>query len=408
MDPLVDRVLVDARARSIEVRDQIAATAYCVTHAVGDALVMRIPRSEFTNAGPFLTDASRPDCAVLLDSSTDRHRHLPSFVDRLELAGVPVALHARAIGRAPRREDIGAIARALATLHETVPWHGHLTPSHIVVGDEIAFTDLLPDHPNLLGGVGYALPIHGDPALRDVVALASIAAELDGIQLGWSREFAKLLELINRGMSRPWDPQPALDQLYQRTENGWICAVGRLAIDHYVPLASMRPKTTRPREPVPGTARSLLADHDKHAALGALARSLTRSPSLFDFLVHERAAPIESSEPRPDPAQAVNASEASFEAIMHALPALHAIYANAPISDLAPLAHHSDVAEELRPLRTLLVDLDRLLAPTPGTPVGALLARVRENIDRIHEAPYLMPGRVRRYVNYISNMYRVY
>lgn len=389
----------------MDVRDQIGATAYCVTWSIGDALVMRIPRSEFANDGPFLTEGPMPDCIALLDASTDRARSLTSFVDRLEIAGVPVALHARAIGRAPVRDDIPAIARALAALHETLPFHGHLVPAHIVVGDDIAFTDLLPDHPNLLGGLGYALPIHGDPALRDVAALAAIAAELDGTPLDWTRELAHFLTQVNRGMTRPWDPQPVLAELYRRSEDGWVCAVGRLVLDHYLPYPSVRPPTTRPRDPVRGTARTLLVDVERHAALGALARSLTRSPSLFDFLVHERALPIESHEPRPDPAPAINTSAASFEAIVRAIPVLEAIFEGAPVSAIAPLAHHSDVPPELRPLRTLLIDLDRLLAPLPGTPVGALLARVRENVGRV---PELMPGRVRRYVNYISHTHRVY
>lgn len=416
MDPQVDRVLVAAagsiavpdqgRAVKIDIHEQISETAYCVNHAVGDALVMRIPRSELANDGPFLTSSARPDPRVLLDSSTDRARGLPSFVDRLELAGVPVALHARAIGRRPEPGDLRAIARALATLHETVPYHGHLTPAHIVVGDTIAFTDLLPEYPNLLGGIGYALPIHGDPALRDVAALIAIAAELAGAPLAWGREVASFLEAVNRGGSHPWDPQPMLAALYA-TYDGWICAAGRLCLDHYLPIPSVSPATARPREPVAGTARALLVDHARYAALGSLMRTLFASPSLFDFLVLERAAAIESTERAPDPIAALSAADASFAAIDAALPPLRALYKDEPVAPVPPHAHHADVAEELMPLRSMLIDLDRLLAPVPGTPIGGLLARVTENFEALRD-PARRAAAVRRYLNYVSDTHRVY
>jgi hypothetical protein len=428
MDPQIDRVVREARARSIDVGGQIGSTSYCETWAVGDSLVMRIPRSEFPaelarGDGPFLP-VGTVDSAVLArtlwESSTERQRGidrgpLARFVDRLELDGVAVALHERAIGRPPVVEDLRAIQRALADLHDVLGYHGHLVPAHIAVdGDRVTFTDPLPVYPKLLGGVGYALPIFAAALaprdegllLRDVAALVSLAAEQCGVDLGWTRPFAAFLDTAHR--SRPWDARPALLELARRTQpiadRGWIDAVARLALDHYIPVPSVRPPQAEPRPAQAGTAHSLLDKPLFHAAVAGIARTLQTSPSLFDFLAIERAAALESREQRPDPVLAFNVRDASFAAILDELPALRAAYADAKPVELPPIVHHPDVFAESHALRTLLIDLDRLLAPTPANiaDAGGLLARLAVAIEPLRD-PQIRMAAARRYVNYVSN-----
>ena len=110
MDPLVDRALAAARARGIDVREHLGNTSYCQRWAVGDALVMRIPRSTFDgDEGPFST-AGRVDSPVLartlLALATYRQRKvdrgtLARFVDQLDLDGIAVTLHERPAGALP-------------------------------------------------------------------------------------------------------------------------------------------------------------------------------------------------------------------------------------------------------------------------------------------------------------------
>jgi len=453
MDPQVDRVLAEARARGIDIRTQIGSTGYCESWAVGDALVMRIPRSEFPAAlgrgdGPIVADYFAPqdgyafrgvDSAVLahtlLESSTERQRGvdrgpLARFVDRLELAGVAVALHERPAGRAPVRDDLRAIARALVELHDVLGYHGHLAPAHVFVdGDRVTFTDPLPVYPKLLGAVGYAIPIAAAELaprdegllLRDVAALVAIAAEACGCDLGWDHDFVAYLENgPNRSIGRPWDARPALAELARRTRTiedtalrGWIDAAARLALDHYLPVPSVRPKTSGPRPATRGIARSLLAHFDFYAALGAIAARVTASPSLMDFVAMERGAVIEAYD-SPDTAfAAFGACDASFATIAGAVPELQRLYARTfgeqPAGALAPIAHHPDVYADVYPLRTLLLDVDRLLAPTPATlgEASGLAARALQAIEQLRDAQQRQNA-ARRYVNYVSNRNRVY
>src|SRR5262245_29956799 len=45
MDPGVERVLSEARTRGLDVRDKLGGGGLCGAWAIGDALVMRIPRA---------------------------------------------------------------------------------------------------------------------------------------------------------------------------------------------------------------------------------------------------------------------------------------------------------------------------------------------------------------------------
>lgn len=445
MDPEVDRALAAARAQGLEIGDRLGATGYCERWALGEGIVMRVPRSVPAAAlgrgdGPFVVAADGTATGVdglahartLFEQGIDRQRGvergpLARFVDRLELDGVPVALHERPAGGAPTPADVPAIARALAELHATFGYHGHLAPAHVVVDHEgVAFTDPLPPSPRLLGALGYALPIHAAALaptdegllLRDVAALAALAAELHGVDLGWDARFAAHLEhTANRGVGRPWDARPALAELARRARaiadehvRGWIVAAGRLALDHYLPAPSVRPTSTAPRAAAPGTAHSLLARFDLHAGLGALAAELAASPSLLDFVALERGLPIHTApHDQPDPAIAFEAREVSFARIAAALPALAHLYGEPPPVEVPPIAHHADVYAETRPLRALLLDVDRLLAPTPATLdlAGGLLARARVALDQLHD-PAVRMAAARRYVNYVSNTFRVY
>ena len=117
-----------------------------------------------------------------------------------------------------------------------------------------------------------------------------------------------------------------------------------------------------------------------------------------------RTRAIESPEPAPDPVMAFNLRDASFAAIRAALPALQAVFADAAPVALAPIVHPPDVFGETHTLRTLLLDLDRLLAPTPPSfaDAGGLLARVAASIEELAD-PARLAAAARRYINYVSN-----
>nr|MBA3500137.1 hypothetical protein [Deltaproteobacteria bacterium] len=342
---------------------------------------------------------------------------LARFVDQLDLDGGPAALHERATGRQVLPGDVPVIARALAELHETLGYHGHLCPAHIFVdGERVTFTDPLPVYPKLHGAAGYAFPIYS-PALaphdegmllRDIAALVGIAA--NALELGWDARMLEYVENIaNRGIPRPPNVIPVLDEFHLRTSllddavlRGWIDAAARLALDGYLPAPSIRPTSREPRPAAPGIARSLLTRFDFHAALGAIARRLSPSPSLLDFVAAERARAIEAYE-RPDVTAAYNARDSSFVAIAMALPELQAFYGDPPPAALPPVVHPPEVFEESYALRTLLLDLDRLLAPTPDTlaHAGGLLARARASAAALGDAT-VRSAAARRYVNFIS------
>ena len=131
-------------------------------------------------------------------------------------------------------------------------------------------------------------------------------------------------------------------------------------------------------------------------------RPLVASPSLFDFLAHERAIAIDSYE-RPDINAAFNTLVPGVAAIGAALAPIAESYGNPAPTDVPELGHPADAASEVRRLRTLLIDVERLLYPLPETfaIAGGLIARAHHSLAALaDEDKRYMAGR--RYVNYVS------
>lgn len=431
MDPLVDRALAAARARGIDVREHLGNTSYCQRWAVGDALVLRIPLiavadDETHGAGPMLESKNRNIAQLLLDSTTDRQRGvdrgpLARFVDRIDLDGVGVTLHERAVGHAPARGDIPAVARALAELHDVLGYHGHLVPAHIFVdGAQVTFTDPLPAYPFVLGAIGYDLPIAAQALephdegrlLRDVVAMIAITAELCDCDLGWNASFIEFFERWgNTGVRGPWHVSRELEDFYLRTQTigdpilrGWVDAAARLVLDHYIPAPSVRPESAAPRPATPGIAKSLLTRFDLHAALGAIAARIERSPSLFDFVELERARAIGVTPTADDYETAFAARDASFAQLAGALDEIQRAYGDPPAVPVPVIVHPTDVYAESHELRTLLLDVDKLLHPVPETLsiAGGLLTRARSSLAALAADEDKRYMAARRYVNYVA------
>ena len=442
MDPQVDRAVAEARRRGIDVREPLGGGSYCEVWAVGDALVMRIPRAlpagddlargygpvvgnHVSPTGPFVYGGvdQLGIAHALFEGSIDRQRSvergpLARFVDRLELGDTVVSLHERAPGQAlstlPREAfRLPLIARALVELHDELGFHGDLKPAHVFVdGDRVTFIDPLPKLPEtaLLGSAGYALPILvGDPRddrdegllLRDVVALAAIAAEASGVELGLEGFVFAMSNFGNGRFGRGLHPTAAIAGIAARarsiadaTRRRWIDDVLHAASDVY---------RLHPHPPEPGRARALLVHVELRAVLGQIADRTQQPPSLMDFLAAERrhAALDEVTPP-------FDARDASFAQLVDAAVELRRSYAatfgEPAVTAPPPIEHPSDVYEVTYPLRTLLVDLARLLDPTPATLTvwGGLLARIDASIAQLCD-PRRLEAAARRYINYVCH-----
>jgi len=252
---IVEGVLAEARARGIAVGEPLGGGSYCEAWAVGDALVLRIPRAiaihgepahgygpltgdHVSPTGPFeLLALTTGQALEVFELALERQRDvtcraLARLVDRLELAGVTVSLHERAPGcelamlppdRA--RACLPAVARALVELHGQFGAHLDLKPAHIFVdGDRVTFIDPLPLDYVLFGSLGYSLPLLGDPKLprdealllRDAIGLAAIAAESYGIDLDLGRHVSAMCNLFNGRFGRGWDAQEVVADVKRR------------------------------------------------------------------------------------------------------------------------------------------------------------------------------------------------
>lgn len=284
MDPQVDRVLVEARARGIDVREKLGGGSYCEAWAVGDAMVMRIPRAlaivrdiDFPRGyGPLVGEHVSPtgpfhfqpieDTALareLFERSIDRQRivheaPLARFLDRIELADTPVALHERAPGHALAtmalddiRPVLPHVARALVELHVQFGFHGDLKPAHVFVdGERVTFIDPLPRYERAIGSAGYTLPtLVFDPAndrdeghlAGDLASLAAIAAEACGVDLGWGDLLYAFANLYNGRFGRGVSPHQILDDRLERVRaigdpalRGWVEGACRIVLSPYL------------------------------------------------------------------------------------------------------------------------------------------------------------------------------
>jgi hypothetical protein len=457
MDPQVDRVLGEARARGIDIREKLGGGSFCEAWAVGDALVMRIPRAlaivrdvEFERGygplvgehvsptGPFhyLPVASTDLARELFERSIDRQRDvqtgpLARFVDRLELADTPVALHERAPGRALAAmpfDDIRAalprIARALVELHDTLGFHGDLKPAHVFVdGERVTFIDPLPKYTGAIGSAGYTLPtLVVDPdadrdegrLAGDLASLAAIAAEASGVDLGWGDLLYMIANLFNGRFGRGFSPQEVLADRLARVRTiddpalrGWVERACTLVLAPYT-------RSIKPYEA--GITRTALldlaswvdADPAKfaafRAALAPLAARVHARPTLMDFLLEGERLPPGAW----DYAATYNCHAESFATMRDAAHELRALFATFGVPAAAappPIAQPRNPHDVLLPLRALLVDLSVLLDAASYTParlaeLGARIARVFESIADL-ERDNRYQHAARRYVNYV-------
>ncbi len=167
--------------------------------------------------GPFVLRAPRTieEAAALLDAACRRQRThgapLPVLHRVYRLGGQLAALMERIdgphLGELPperARAHLPALARAVRALHAGFGPHGDLKPAHVLLqGDAVRLIDPLVGD-GAVGSIGYALPMpvtHGDTGrLRDLVALAAIAAELHGARLPLDGRV--VYRLANRGNGR--------------------------------------------------------------------------------------------------------------------------------------------------------------------------------------------------------------
>lgn len=282
---------------------RLGGGSYCEAWEVGDALVLHVPRvverepathgygpltgDHVSPTGPFalLNIELEVTSRQLFEAAIDRLRGvevavLARLVDRLELAGTPVALHERAPGRsiatldvAELRAQLPAIARALLELHGRFGFHGDLKPAHVFIeaspdadASRVTFIDPLPiTGVMLFGSYGYSLPVMPrDPTdprdegwlMRDVISLAAIAAECWGVDLALGPLGNTLMNVDNGRFGHGFDATVTLGRLHAMTRT--ISAPLRLWIDQVcdTTLGLYRP-ISRPLRP--GTASALLA-----------------------------------------------------------------------------------------------------------------------------------------------------
>ena len=235
LDLHVAAAIAEARSRGYAVGERLGVGGYTEAWAVGNELVMRIPRvrsprhehpdavehghgplliGQTSDTGPFDLFAV-PDLTTateILDAAVERQEKadgppLARLVERLRLAGRPATLHARARGRSLQsmtsveiRAALPAVAKAIGALHERFGFHGDLKPAHVFVDRQtVTLIDPLDARSPgiLIGSVGYSLPlfprttsVHDETLLlRDVGSLAAIAAEAHGADLGWTNGF---------------------------------------------------------------------------------------------------------------------------------------------------------------------------------------------------------------------------
>jgi len=455
MDPTVDRVLAEARANGMEIGAQIGAHGYFEAWAVGDAAVMRIPRTlaitrpvvdnsprfergegplvvggnrlvSIDKPGPFLD-------AVLARERKTTSRVLARFVDRIELAGVGVALHEHPPGRTFTNDTselvpyLPAIARALVELHAVFGFHGDLSFDHIAVDgiDRVTFTDPLP-HPSglVVGTAGYSLPYPPrdlidarDEGLlvRDLGALAAIAAEACGHPLGFEQHVSRCAHAIFRGAFGDgfWmtdernDARTRYSSIADPALRGWIEDAVELVLTSYTIGHPSAGTATRYLQALANTPPSDAFVKLRDAML-PLVQRIHESPSLMAFIVAERRR----TGARDPVVQAFNACDQALARLPPLLDELYkifvALFGERPLVEPRKVAHPEEVYAESHDMRTLLVDLEHLFDRTWYTPVtlaevGGRVARASALIAKLATNNQIQIA-ARRYINYVEQI----
>jgi hypothetical protein len=348
---------------------------------------------------------------------------LARFVDCIELDGAPATLFERPPGQPlAGKPPTEAIAGALAQLHEEFGLHGALCPQTIWTdGDTVTFVDPIPYVPMIvIGAVGFTLPmLASDPTdmrdekmlVRDVAAFAATIAEVRGTPLDWKRHQDALLASIRHPkFAQDWLASRPLDDVWDRLVAkgdvvlaAWIQSIARIAFMSYLDAPPPR-----------GTARSQLGFFTEGLTQSRLEAFLFRlpkirervrtSPSLLDFLAAETVTP------KPDFLAAFREQETCFATLVRCVGDLRFAYVGAfgelDVVPLPEVQHPEQIWEESRVLRTLLLDLEKLIDPgwytaTTLGEVGGYFARMDRCIEHLRDKDKLYMA-LRRYTHVLS------
>jgi hypothetical protein len=453
MDP--QAVLAEARARGIDIGTQLAVHGYYEAWSVGDAAVLRFPRT-WSRAdaiargdGPLfgelvadvvpevLLGLPQPRAAAAFFASAIERtrgvtcRVLAPLVDRIELAGVVAALHERPAGRSLAamdqneiRSKLPAIAGALVELHDTFGNHGDLRPQHVYVdGDRVTFTDPFPSDPPgiAIGTAGYSLPFlaktPGDVRderllVRDLGAFACIAAEAHGAPLGWERYLVRLTgawqhKHFNNGFpmrAQIDETTAALAAIADADARGWIANAAAVVLQSFETGGAIPAGTARRHleglasAPAGDTLAAFRTD------IAKIAQRAYEQPSLLQFLVAERT----NRRGNPEVSRAFEQRDEALARLPPIVDDVRARYVAAfgepAIVTPPPVAHPKPIWAETHELRTMLLDLEKLLDPswynaTTLGEVGGLLARISSTIAKLREAGFYMA--LRRYTHVV-------